>query len=397
MGALAAAFMFVSIAGAAGQIVEVEPFVFSRTSFDDNFLRTANSAEAVAISGDSDPSEFIFGNGGGASAVARLGRQRLRLDFQVVDNRYLRNDRLDNIEYSVTPAWDWRVGDICDGRLSYEDSRSLASFADFEQLVKNMQRRIRFAADGGCYVDPNVRLVTTLSRFELRNEAEVREDADRIAQQLEGGVEYVGRGDNALGLRFRVGDLRYPNRDKSAASASDNRFTDYDAFVFARWEVSSKTALRGSAGVTVRKAEEFDERDFTEPFGRLQVEYSPTSKVDLRIVYLRDVIPSDDLVATFRVRDEVAVDAAWQVRPKFSLAVSGATRWDSFLGDPTGGIGSDLADRADRTVDAGLSLRYEPLEGLRVSMGARLLSRKSNEAEREFDSSSVFASVRFSL
>ena len=381
------------------QVFEFDPFVISSFTYDDNYLRTASRSETVEVSGDDDPSELIFRNGGGGTASANVSRQEFNLSFEVADNRFVNNEQLDHLDYRVSPAWNWRVGGFCNGRLSYNNSQRLQSFndSDEQERVRNLQRRTAYTLDGGCNVDPRFRLVSRLERNELRNSEEDRESGDRIVQLVEGGIEYETRRENAIGTRVRVADRRFPNRQKNEASASDNRFTEYDAFAYGRWRPTAKIRLNGSAGVSVRQAEDFSERNFTEPFGRLEMAYAATSKLSFTLTYLRDVFPSDDLVATFRLRDEVSARAIWQIRPKLTVTGALSNRWDEFLGDAVGAGDEDLEDRSDRTFDGDLSVNYQPIDNISISVGSRLSIRKSNQPDREYNSTLVFTSVRLSM
>jgi hypothetical protein len=233
-----------------------------------------------------------------AGVDKRLGRQHLKVDGTLQDNRYADNPTLNNSAYTLRAALNWETAGDLSGTVSAQNNRSLAQFnlGSGAELVtgKNLERSQEYGA--------TVRLGVA-SRYSI--EAGVnRRSRDFSAEQYDRFVysqhttslgAYAKPGGNVrFGLVARRTEGDYPRYPLFFANIRVGTMAvDYvrdDIDLTANWSTggSSQLFARVSTSRARHDPNNSPLRDFNATTGVISGSWQPTGKIKLGLQFARD-------------------------------------------------------------------------------------------------------------
>ena len=123
--------------------------------------------------------------------------------------------------------------------------------------------------------------------------------ADVRAHTVTGGVDYVTPLGNALGLEVRRTFGNAPIQLVEGAVPVDNDFRETEVAAVLTWTASPQLHLTGRLGRTVRKHEQFSDRNFSGTTGRVTGDWIPFNKTGFEFSAYREPRTIVDIASSF--------------------------------------------------------------------------------------------------
>ena len=323
----------------------------------------------------------------------RMGRQHLKLDGSLQDNRYATNSSLNNHSYSVSGALDWQtVGDLS-GTLSAKSDRSLADFNIGSGIApifkKNTESNDEYQAIARLGVGTRYSIEAGWD-YRRRDFSALEYDIFVFHQNTASlGVYATPAGNVTLGLvgrhtrgqnpRYPVGVAFDPNTLQPVVVTEPNDFTRNDLDFTTHWNTGGSSSLdtrisrsRSSKGLTGLT-------NFGGTTGALGWNWQATSKLQLGLQVSRDTGQESQI----RAADVNRLYTTWQVNGSYAL---------------TGKLSLNAnasANRNHRTRDASATTStFDAFENNRFySVGLRWAYSRSFSLGCQYDHSSRDSSV----
>jgi exopolysaccharide biosynthesis operon protein EpsL len=369
------------------------PYVGVSSRYDDNLFRFSDDTDPSLVLGDSHRSDWTRTTFAGASVDWQPGLQRISADISASQQTYDRFDMLDNTGLSGTANWNLAAGDRFTGlaRASYQ--RALGSFEDFRDTRKDVLTTRSTDLELTYLVTPDVELRAGAGTNSDRHELESRSISDgRSRHWLLGAAQRTPLG-NRFGVEFRNDDTRYPNRDFTALSQTDNGYTLQTASLTAVWQ-GGFTELNGKIGYAWRRNDHLSERDNSGLSGDLGLRYAWSAKLALALNAYRRLESLDDVLSSSITETGVELRPTWSLSDRLLVSMQGRYRDRQY--DDSGRIPGVLQPR-DRLFNSGLTVSYRPRTFLSLSAGVDQGWRHSNRPFYDYDYKAFNVSLQLNL
>jgi hypothetical protein len=260
----------------------------------------------------------------------RLGRQHLRLEGSVQDNRYNDNRDLNNLSYTVRTALDWQtVGDLS-GTLSAKSDRSLADFnvgnGVTQIFKKNTERNDEYQAIARLGVGSRY---TVEGGWLYRRREFSAEEYDRFAfHQNTGSLGFYATpgGNLRLGLVARHSNgqnPRYPNglftidpvTQLPKALTVRNDYTRNDLDFTMRWNTGGHSTLNTRISRSKSSNSFQGLSNVNGTTGAVGWSWQTTAKLQLNLQYSRDTGQE----SVVRAPDVNRIYTTWQLGGNYAL------------------------------------------------------------------------------
>lgn len=357
--------------------------------YEDNLYRLASGVSAPEGQRD----DTISVTGLGLVFDREYSRQRLRANVGLSHSAYAVHDDLDYTAPDVSLAWDWRLGNHWSGTLSHTYAESLAGFEDVAATNQVIRLRTRSGLSANYWWHPDWAIGAGASRVRNRYQDNARPASENDSQTVDLNLTYRPATGNRVVLTLRHTDGRYPNRAAVAGSIRD--YTQRDGRISGEWRLTGALHVTGDVGFTERTYDLAPSRDFTGVTGRLAANWQPTAKTSVELSWRREIGAEEDLVSNYAVTRVLRLAPRWSITDKIALGGFIERSSRDYGGDPELGFGGLVATRDDITRRYGLTLSYQPMRALSVSLGVQHQSRSSDVASREYEAESAWVSGSF--
>ncbi len=339
---------------------------------DSNLLRLTRTQAAPVglVRGDTITSASLL-----AGLDQPLGRQRLKANLALRDNRFSRNGQFDNRSHSAGVALDWATVGRLSGSLSASSNRELARF-NAEEIGLLTQRNLETTEA----LDASLRVgvVTPLTLEAALGQRRVRNslDQDRVRSRnfdqdrITLGLRWRPRAGSSFGLALRDTRGRYPEFRRGAGGFEADRFTRSDVDLTAQLQPGGASTLSARLSSSRTRYDIASTRDFSGVTGDLNWQWRPSGKLTLATTLARDT-GQESYATTFfgaparadysRVNETLRLQADWDAGAKLSF--TGAlqhTRRDLVrtIANPFVPLGASGRDRYDTVT---LGARWAPV------------------------------------
>jgi hypothetical protein len=256
----------------------------------------------------------------------RISRQRVFGDVTLRNNRYSRNELLDNNSYSLRAGLDWETVERISGNVTLLSTRDLVKFSTFEQPTGTTNLVTARQADASVRVGVVTRLTfEAAAGYRSRDYSDVSYDPrDYRQQHVSLGVRYWPSSESYIGLGWRETDGRYPRyRTSLGAAVTPDRVDRRDI------DVTGHLRFSAASNITARLSHsdvdyELQDRDFNGVTGYLRGEWEPRASIKLALTLARD--RGSDLqladVEAARIANAANLRADWALTAKTALNAS---------------------------------------------------------------------------
>lgn len=353
----------------------------AQVQHDDNLFRLSSSVDPQTVLGRGSKSSDISTLTAGVKIDQPYGLQRFQLDALVNDFRYSNASYLNWTGVDYRAAWLWQVSPKVGGVISADRVQSLASFADYRNYnVRNVQTIQTQRANVDWWVEGAWHVLAGLLNTEARNTASFTAVGDFDQTTFEAGVRYITREENSLTVSLRESRGRYQDRPLDPATLLDNGFKQHEAEVRGVWRATAQSLLDGRVGYLERKHDNFPQRDFNGPVGRLDYQWTPTAKLRFDFTLARNLYSFQEPGNSYYVADTLAFSPVWLISEKTNARI----KLEEIRRDFRGAVAAGAVQREETLRNAGLMGEWKPLRTLTVTGELRREQRSSTLAGYDY-------------
>lgn len=371
----------------------VNPYVYARVANDDNLFRLSDDAEALAVIGTVDRDDTVTQIGAGLDIDAPFSRQRLRANLSVYKADYSRFDSLDHVGADVSSVVNWEVGNLFAGDVGFKFTRQLSRFYELQAIAKDIRTRKIFFLNGGYRFHPSWRVVGDFSLLDLTQTERPQLDRSESGQAVE--LQLSTSANTKLGTRIRHTKGNFERLQIINGNEINNDFTEMEYSVVLYWEGSKKSRFEGRLGLTQRDHAQASERNFNGTTGRLSYAWLITAKTRIDSAIWRETTTREELTI-FVVANGLSIAPKWFPTRKISVAANLEYETRDFEG-----ISQAVAlvdgTRQDTATSLGVSVSYQPLDNVALSLGYDNERRDSNIDQADFRSTLLFIRAQVSF
>ena len=356
--------------------------------FDDNVYRVAPGVRPFGQS----PGDRISVTSFRAGFDRQYSRQRLRAS---ADFARIGFERFDSLNYDTQGGelrWDWALGRLLSGRLSFDQTQTARDPADVGGSRSSIVTSRSTQFSGDFWWHPDWSVGAAIERYTATYSDAASQASDYEALRPELRLTYRPRSGNQIALVGRFTDGSYPNRQPNVLS--DDSFEQTDLQLSGRWQLTGHSRLSGYAGFTRRQHPNLTNRDFSGPTGRLTYDWTPTGKLALSATVRREIGARDDLFDNFVVTRAASITPSWAVSARVLMQATAEWRERDFRGDP-GLLSGSAASDGDITRTYTLSLNYSPIDPLRLGVSLSRYRRTSDSATAEYTANVGMVSAQY--
>jgi len=378
------------------------PFVGYQYSYDDNLFRLPSAssypqAEMLLLPGatEEDHIDMPFA---GLDGHWIAGRQSVDYDLEIDDNRYQRNDYLNNTSGTGKAVWNWSVASLFSGTLGADYTRALAGFADTFFYERDEVNSTGYFGTGRYQIGPRWAVYGGLSDGHTTNSSPVLHYNNFDTQSGEVGVELASSLKNTIGVEYHFTHGHFPDPDATVNGVPYN--PDYDentAEFLAKYYVSERTQLSGDVGYLRRNYPDATVGAFSGEIWHAKFLWQATDKTSLLVTAGRDLAAYLYAQSDYFVQDGISLTPTWKQTDKLTWSAILSWYRQNYIGSiPIGSIPSTLlGPRHDNISAEQVSVSYTPYRFLLLDLIYHHELRSSNQALLGYNDDLVQAGVKF--
>jgi len=334
--------------------------------------------------------------GAGLKLDKVASRQRLIADLNLNRSTFEKNTNLDYTGGDGRLAWLWQAGNDWSGEASYQRARTLSSFADIQQNLRDLIDAHGYTFSGGYQFHTRWRVAAEFTKLDLVHSATGRETLDVNSHSSGATLTYRTPSENSIGLQARRIDRNYPNPTLEGNTLVDNSHRETRLNAIAAWRFSGALKLDAQIGHVEVRFDEFSNRDFSGATGRAAATWEPTGKLRLILNGSKDFQLYQDVSTSYLAVTSVGLSPIYTVTPK--IVVQGDFNYEKrdFRGDP-GIVPPTGPAREDHVRFARASARYSPVRSVELSASYETGNRESNVPANSFEYRSWLGSIKASF
>jgi hypothetical protein len=409
--ALIVLFGFMSIGGAATAFPVgpdlpdntadwLRAFVGYQYTYDDNLFRLPSPSNYPNPPIQPGASQVDHIN----TAVAGLdgnwiaGRQSVNYDFEVDNNRFIRNSDLNNTSGTGRAVWNWSVESNLTGTLGADYTRTLAGFADSFFFQRDLVDRAEYFGSGRFQIGPRWAVYGSLSDADTTNSAAVVRFNNFDTQTAKGGVEFATSLQNTVGWEYRYARGHYPDPDFFLNGTKyDPDYRENSSVFLGKYLFSERTVLSGDVGYLRRDYPSAPVGAFSGEIWHAKFQWQPTPKTSLLVTAGRDLQAYLYAQSDYFVQDGISVAPTWVESDKLTWTASVSWyRQNYILSNVSVLIPSQLllVARHDNLSAQQINLAYTPYRWLLLNILYHHEVRSSNQPLLGYDDDIVQAGVK---
>lgn len=366
----------------------IKPYVASTLLYDSNFLRLSDTADPVALTGQSDKSEFVKQVAAGFDLDWTVSRQHFIVHANVNQNWFQNFTTLDYTGWDTLAQWNWQLGNNLDGEIGYANAQALGGFGQLNGVLDNLINSQRYFANGGYLFHPNGKIKLGVFRTERDFDGTSRQFSNNAENNVQADLQYLSPTGSTLGLQVIATDGEYPERVILPGSTQDNAYTRMNYALTWDWHSNSKTRIDGLVGYVQQDYENFGFRNFDDIIAQVNLNWQASEKTILDLSARRQVSQADNLFSSFVLTQGIWFDFNWQATPKIALMLPISYQEQDYLGGGgTSAVG--FGQQKDKVTNVGLNVMYHPLDSISIGPVLSFENRESNNPIASYESKSA--------
>lgn len=359
---------------------------------DNNVFRLPGnvSPASVGITTKDKRSDDIYMTTIGGSFDKRISLQEVHLKATYIDNRFSEYSDFNNHNIDYSALWNWRLGRLFSGELSYSQDEFTSNFGDTRTNGPNVRRDKRAA--GSVYFEFAPRWEAFVGASQLKGDNSRNDFTTGNIKYdiIEGGLRFSISDATKVRLLYRNTDGDYPNQ----IAGSSYKFKQHDYEANGSWQVTGKSNLIGAIAYSKRDYDFQPQFNFSGVTGSLAWDYVLSGTTSFRFDIGRDLYGIQDLTSAYILTDRYGVAVTYLLTSKITLTGLADKRNRSYRGNSNfaGSIG-----REDDTKAYQLTANYNALRNLNLGLYVRKEDRSSNNNFFEYNDRTIGARVGYTF
>jgi len=344
--------------------------LFAQETFawDNNVLRISSNVSPGTS--DSPRNDTYHATIVGGAFDLPVSRQRFTGRISWNDTRFDRYGQLDYRGHDGNLMWLWEIGSEASGKLGYSDMAAPQTFAGVSGRSSNIVRTKQEFVNGQFYVTPRWRLNGGAAGLQQSNSDVLFQFDDIDIATGEVSLNYVTPAKNVFGIRARIEDGHYPNREFVIGGALPHSYRQYESGVVFDWTVTDKSKLAGHTHYANRRWDRFGQIDWSGFLGRVQYDWNPTGKLTVNMIVRREIDPYDDMRGQFTLVNGLLVTSRWNAMAKLDLSAILDYSHRDYLGASQFACGL-IAGSSDRIKSGVINVAWRPFDVVTFSFSAQ--------------------------
>ncbi|BFM05572.1 hypothetical protein [Halioxenophilus aromaticivorans] len=360
---------------------------------ESNVFRLSGEDEAQQLLGGSELADTIFRFGAGVTARKAVSRQMLTADAEVYQLNYNNFDFLNHTAGFANLGWNWLYGDRWLGRIEGGYERKVQDFreARLSQLDVRNENSVRLTANYMFTRAWRLKFVGLIK--EQKHELAVREDLNRQISRGVAEFKYFSTKRSSVGIRTSFTSADFPNREQVNGDSVDNSYAESENRLTIDWRITPASAVKGSAGHTVREYDDLGERDFSGATWELMYSWEPRERYLLEVVAWRGLEAYSDQVTSYVVESGLSLNGVWKLTPVTTVTATLASLQRDYDGDP-GQVTISGPRRSDDVISYGVGAEVAVRQNLLINAGLDYEERDSSSDRWDFDCYTVELGIK---
>jgi hypothetical protein len=324
------------------------------------------------------------------------GQQSVDYDLEADDNRYVRNEYLDNVSGSGKVVWNWTLESNLSGQVGADYTRTLAGFADTFYYTRDVVDREEYLGNGRYQIGPHWAVYGGVGDAYTKNEAFAERFNDFDNQYGRVGVEFATSLQNTIGWEYRYSHGHYPDPEASLNGVPYDPDYDENSGVFlAKYALTDKTVFSGDVGYLRRTYPGTDVGAFSGDIWHLKVQWQATDKTSLLATASRDLQAYLYAQSDYFVQTGVSVSPIWVQSDKLTWFLVASWYQQNYIGSSPSVV--VLGSRHDKVSTQQGGLQFMPIRSLIFTISFRHELRNSNQSELGYNDNMAIAGVKFTF
>lgn len=361
-----------------------------------NLLRLDAGVSAASVYGGnvSSNSDTIIRGNLGISFDREYSLQRFRANALVTPAKYTNFTKFDHVGFLGDVIWDWELSGPLSGQVGFRASQALLGFyaAATTLTDKNMVTRTEPFFVGRLRITPSWRLRAGFDQAQIRNSLATFKVGDNTATGVEGGIEFAPGTGTEVSLNLRNVRGKYDNLQQVsltgapiAGTGLDNSYKQNDLIARLRVRPSEDSLLGGFLGLSKRKYDFDESRNFSGLIAGLEMQWRPSGAFFMN-ANLNKRLDSPTIFTTNHVDVTELL-----LRPSLvwtgKITLNGRLDYSkrNFSGDPVTNF-----ERRDTITVVGIGAAYEYSRAFLFGLDLINESRSSNQAASDFKNTIIW-------
>jgi exopolysaccharide biosynthesis operon protein EpsL len=363
--------------------------VGGQMAYDNNLFRLPSEADVFAVVGPGASRGDHIGTGSvGMDGLWTLGRQIITVDLHVDDNRYVRNDDLNNVSSNDSLKWNWVVGSALSGQLGVNYIRVLGGFYNTNNYQKNMVDVVETFGSLRYAMGPHIAVFGGVMSTDVSMGQDALKINDNRRNAVDVGMEYATGASSTLNLDYRHTRADYSQNGLVNGVEFDQDYRDDTVRLTFRDALTEKTQLEALVGYLKRSYPNTVIGAFSGQIWRLSLDWHPTDKTEILFAGSRDLQADLSAQTDYYVSRAFSISPTWTPTEKISLSLV-------LLHDQLDYIGvnefvASVGSRRDKINSGQANVVYSPFifsqtRALSFTFSYRIEHRDSNQVGLSYD------------
>jgi hypothetical protein len=362
---------------------------------DDNLYRLPSGLINVSalLGPGAAPKDHVNTTSTGGDIHWTFGRQSVDLNVLVDENRFLRNEDLNNSAGNGKALWNWRVGGYFSGTVGVDYSRSLAGFGYTGYLGRDLIDRSDYFGTAHYQIGPRWSIFGGVTESDITHSAKPEQLYDYHLKSVNGGIEYATAVNNTIGLQYQYSAARFPQGGVLDGLPFAQDYNDECTQVLLKYAFTEKTLINASAGYLKRDYPDSNAGSFSGDVWRMALQWQPSDKTQVLVTAYRQLQAYLEAQSNYFVDLGGSVAPVWAPTEKMQLSVTASYDDDVYIGSSLNAL--DVVSRHDKVISQAMSMVYTPIRALAFNFSYRHEQRKSNDPFFQYDDRVAAVGVTF--
>lgn len=321
-------------------------------------------------------------------------QQRFFLSATANAYRYDKNSYLNFDGFDYRAEWDWRLTSHLTGLLSASRTEAPTQFEDTLSRQSDVTTTNDYVFNINVWLFGGWTVLLGVSQSDRTSEQALLQGLpDYRETRGEAGLRYLFQaGTSVDALWRRIEGEQDSQLINNVIVVSSDNYEEDQSELRANWILSGTSRLTGRVTYLDRRYDLTPENDFSGTGGELAFFWLPTSKLNIRLAAMRNIVPWQSLTSNYRVTNAFSIAPTWQATAKTSVFMNYQRIYDNYPASSAA-----IPERDDTTDVAALGLNWLPTRTLSIGASVQYQQRASNNPLVEYDATigRLSASVMF--
>jgi hypothetical protein len=371
-------------------------YVADQELYDSNLYRLPSNIGSIStlVSPNAKRSDLINTPSVGGDGQWIAGRQIFELNLRADENRFARNDNLNNASGYGNLLLNWQVGAHFSGQAQVTYNHGLAGFDQTLFLGRDLTNTVNYLGTARYQVGPRWAIYGGVSDLEVSHSAPQARFNDYHLKQGDAGLELATSPEDTYALEYSYSDGGYPPSTFNGLPLATD-FHEQLIRLLVKYALTAKTAIDAYAGYRSRDFTATGQRAFAGAVGRLGVNWQPTDKTQLLFAGWRELRSYANAESSYFVSQGGSISPVWTATEKLKFTLLFSYEKQDFISQSTtvivlGALNAKIATEQ-------LNITFSPRSAWIFNLSFNHQKRDSNLFSYQFDDDLASVSVLYKI